>query len=168
VFEIDGRYFGQIRNPQHDESFNGKTVTQSKYHIKLDNHNLGVSWSSDEELSDAIGEASDIVRIFWNSQMLLNYDGTPQRNLTMKEIASTWTSIKDAQYGTDKIPFSLLENMRKHNKNDENVGITESEYEYLTHKVGIRKESKYSLGELITKSRTEPRAMRILFKLLSL
>jgi hypothetical protein len=58
--------------------------------------------------------------------------------------------------------------MNAHYKSDKNTGITDSEYEYLTHTVGIRKESKYSLGELITKSRTEPRAMRILFKLLSL
>jgi hypothetical protein len=46
--------------------------------------------------------------------------------------------------------------------------ITESEYNYLVKKNGIIVESKYSLGELITKSRTEPMAMRILFKLLSL
>jgi hypothetical protein len=46
--------------------------------------------------------------------------------------------------------------------------ITKAEYDYLTQKNGIIVDSKYSLGELITKSRTEPMAMRILFKLLSL
>jgi hypothetical protein len=94
--------------------------------------------------------------------MLLSWDGNPMRNLTLKEVATSWTAIKDAQYYTAKIPSSLLKSMLTHNS------ITKSEYDYLTQKNGIIVDSKYSLGELITKSRTEPMAMRILFKLLSL
>jgi hypothetical protein len=96
--------------------------------------------------------------------MLLSWDGNPMRNLTLKEVATSWTAIKDAQYSTAKIPFSLLKSMVSKTYGS----ITESEYNYLVKKNGIIVESKYSLGELITKSRTEPMAMRILFKFLSL
>lgn len=126
LIEIDPLRFG----PEH--LINPCQLIQNyyKYQVSGLNYNLENNWSSEAEVNDVVEETSDIVKLFFNSRVLLDRtkNDAPIRNLNIREITYVWGLIKKHQFDKEsKIPFNEV----SINKMLNNDYLTQEEHDYL-------------------------------------
>lgn len=126
LIEIDPLRFG----PEH--LINPCQLIQNyyKYQVSGLNYNLENNWSSEAEVNDVVEETSDIVKLFFNSRVLLDRtkNDAPIRNLNIREITYVWGLIKKHQFDKEsKIPFNEV-SIDKMLNNDY---LTQEEHDYL-------------------------------------
>lgn len=92
------------------------SLNDNKYKIIFGNEHMMSSWSSDEELSDAVKEASGLIRLLFDSIPFNSAE-----NLGLDKVTTLWTKLREGQYlkgGNDKINKDadyIINNPRLHN-----------------------------------------------------